>query len=239
MLCLYIVYHVYHPSPYLHAIVGFFKRAIACIRLPSSHAATLAYPRLASVASISASSHSLAPRRLISPSSSSTVPRVVLLLSSESFPSLITTPNVVTSIPSTLVTTLCSSLARLACFRRRPATTCAAVLRFGSRFSASLGKRHKLGKMARNGRGVINDMGRHRAWEGRDGVPCALARGQLTRQRDSAVSELGGFRTPRRAVEAEGAARPDEHRAGAQHQHESGARTRAHVEAARGTTPRH
>ena len=79
MLCLYIVYHVYHPSPYLHAIVGFFKRAIACIRLPSSHAATLAYPRLASVASISASSHSLAPRRLISPSSSSIVPRVVLL----------------------------------------------------------------------------------------------------------------------------------------------------------------
>ena len=44
---------MYHPSPYLHAIVGFFKRAIACIRLPadysrlpSSHAATLAYPRL-------------------------------------------------------------------------------------------------------------------------------------------------------------------------------------------------
>ena len=125
MLCLYFVYHVYHPSPYRHAIVGFFKRAIACIRLPSSHAATLAYPRLASVASIIASSHSLAPRRLMSPSSSSTVPRVVLLLSSKSCPSLITTPNVVTSIPSTLVTTLCSSLVLLACFRRRPATTSA------------------------------------------------------------------------------------------------------------------
>ena len=58
VLCVYGIYHVCHPSPYRHTIVGFFSRAIACIILPSSHAATLVYPRLASAASISASSHS-------------------------------------------------------------------------------------------------------------------------------------------------------------------------------------
>ena len=30
MLCIYDIYHLCHPSPYRHAIVGFFRRAIAC-----------------------------------------------------------------------------------------------------------------------------------------------------------------------------------------------------------------
>ena len=61
-----------YPSPYLHAIVGFLSRAIACIMFPSSHAAAFVYPLLASVASIIASSHSLAPLflSLSSPASS-------------------------------------------------------------------------------------------------------------------------------------------------------------------------
>ena len=50
---------MFHPSPYLYAIVGFLNRAIACIMFPSSHAAAFLYPLLASVAATIASSHSL------------------------------------------------------------------------------------------------------------------------------------------------------------------------------------